>query len=240
MNHVLNWLMGQSWGSTFLPWRIDPLKIWINLWQGTKAPNGPTYQPWTKFSHASSSGTVLVILEASMADCDEHQLRIKQYRLSIAGAVSAKRVTCPGVVLWWFARLWTCQIAGRSRLWKRVWKLCWKLASDQHGSIWMMMLDVPLSVFLGCASRSSMQWAEDVATRFFSDELCRHAHRHLLRVCTWSFVGALSIYWVGCCHSSRRRPLSPCIVVGTKLHQQQQIQCLLTRAPRWPPCCHIL
>ena len=190
-------------------------------------------QPWTKDSPASSSGTVLVILETSMADCDEHQLRIKQYRLSIAGAVSAKRVTCPGVVLWWFARLGTCQIAGRSRPWKRVWKLCWKLASDQHGSIWMMMLDVLLSVFLGCASRSSMQWAEDVATRFFSDELCRHAHRHLLRVCTWSFVGALSIYWVGCCHCSRRWPLSPCIVVGTKLHQQQQIQCLLSRAPRW-------
>lgn len=72
-------------------------------------------QPWTKDSPASNSHTVLVILETSKADCDENRLRIKQYRLSIAGAVSAKRVTCPGVVLWWFARLGTCQIAGRSR-----------------------------------------------------------------------------------------------------------------------------
>ena len=173
-----------------------------------------------------------------MADCDENRLRIKQYRLSIAGAVSAKRVTCPGVVLSWFARLGTCQIAGRSRPWKRVWKV---MLETCKWSAWINMDDDDDDD--GCAF-ISLSWLcfhalvcnqqKMLQTRFFSDEFCRHATQAFYcGYATWSFVGASSIYWVGCCHCSRRWPLSPCTVVGTKLHQQQQIQRLLTRTPRW-------
>ena len=137
LNHVLNSLMWQSWGSTSLPWRIDPLKIWIKLWQGTNRGQ--------RDSHASSSPTV--ILETWRADCDEHQLQIKQlicihsvqiahYQCNQREAIDMSRcrsmVVCPPL-----------NLADRRKI-KALKEGLKTMLETCKWSAWIMMLHVPL------------------------------------------------------------------------------------------------